>query len=207
MLFAIYSRKEKQPGQILLYSQQTVGQAPSFRVDKRGSRRVNDDSLVCYTEQVNKKLLTRKKLLAVVQQLKRRGKIIVTTNGVFDLLHVGHVRYLREAKKLGDVLVVALNSDSSTHALKGPTRPLNAAQDRAEVLAALQSVDLVTIFSERDPRALLNRVKPHVHVKGGDYKLHDLPERDVVEENGGRVVLIKPSRGYSTTATIARTRR
>ena len=156
---------------------------------------------------MNKKLLTRKKLLAVVQQLKRRGKIIVTTNGVFDLLHVGHVRYLREAKKLGDVLVVALNSDSSTHALKGPTRPLNAAQDRAEVLAALQSVDLVTIFSERDPRALLNRVKPHVHVKGGDYKLHDLPERDVVEENGGRVVLIKPSRGYSTTATIARTRR
>ena len=151
-----------------------------------------------------KKIFTRKKLLVAVKQLKRGGKIIVTTNGVFDLLHVGHVRYLAEAKKLGDVLVVAVNSDRSTRALKGPTRPLNRARDRAELLAALACVDFVTIFNERDPRALLKAIKPHVHVKGGDYKLKDLPEREVVENNGGKIVLVKPSRGYSTSAIIER---
>ncbi|MDZ4284599.1 MAG: D-glycero-beta-D-manno-heptose 1-phosphate adenylyltransferase [Patescibacteria group bacterium] len=150
------------------------------------------------------KIFTRKKLLAAIAQLKRRGKTTVTTNGVFDLLHVGHVRYLREAKKLGDVLIVAVNSDKSTRILKGSTRPLNPARDRAEVLAALECVDFVTIFNERDPRALLSEIKPHVHVKGGDYKLENLPEREVVEKHAGRVVLIKPSRGYSTTRTIAR---
>jgi rfaE bifunctional protein nucleotidyltransferase chain/domain len=149
-------------------------------------------------------ILSRRKLVALVAALKRRGKTVVTTNGVFDILHVGHVRYLTAARKLGDVLVVAVNSDTSVRALKGPSRPVNRARDRAELLAALSCVDYITIFTERDPRALLGAIKPTIHVKGGDYKLEDLPEREVVEKNGGRVVLIKPSKGYSTTGTIAK---
>lgn len=131
----------------------------------------------------------------------QRDKVIVTTNGVFDLLHVGHVRYLEEAKALGDILVVALNSDASVKENKGPTRPFNTAEDRAEVLNALACVDYVTIFEEKTPIEILRKLKPNIHVKGGDYVIEQIVERHVVEENGGRVVLLQKVECASTTDT------
>lgn len=134
------------------------------------------------------------------------GRRVVFTNGVFDVLHPGHVRYLRDARALGDVLIVGVNSDRSVGAIKGPDRPVNPEQERAEVLLALSSVDAVVIFDQDTPRALISRVQPDVLVKGADWAEDQIVGRDVVEARGGRVVRVDLSPGFSTTGVIERVR-
>jgi D-beta-D-heptose 7-phosphate kinase/D-beta-D-heptose 1-phosphate adenosyltransferase len=138
--------------------------------------------------------------------LRRRGGRLVATGGCFDLLHTGHVRLLHQARQLGDALVVLLNSDSSVRALKGPTRPVMAAEDRARVLSALECVDDVIIFDELSPEEALDRLRPDVWVKGGDYAEADLPEAEVVRRHGGEVVLLPTVAGYSSSNLIAAAR-
>jgi len=149
-----------------------------------------------------KKFINMKELKNIVEKLKKENKKIVTTNGVFDILHIGHIRYLQEAKKLGDILIVAINSDSSTKKIKGPKRPLNNENDRVEALAALECVDYVTTFNEEDPIRVVEQIKPNVHVKGGDYYISQIIEKDAVEKNKGKIVLIPKVKGYSTTDFI-----
>ncbi|OGI03001.1 MAG: hypothetical protein A2Y25_03650 [Candidatus Melainabacteria bacterium GWF2_37_15] len=143
-------------------------------------------------------------LIKIVSELKAKGKTIVTTNGCFDILHAGHVRYLKQAKELGDILIVCLNSDASVKRLKGSTRPLNPEYDRAEVLAGLASVDYVVIFEEDTPSSILEKIKPNIHVKGGDYTEETLPETAVIKAAGGRVAFIPLVEGRSTTNIIKR---
>ena len=147
-------------------------------------------------------VLSIEKLVEQIDKLKKQGKKIVSTNGCFDILHVGHVRYLQKSAALGDILIVCLNSDSSVKALKGESRPLNNENDRAEVLAALACVDFVVIFNENTPVNYLARIKPDIHTKGGDYDVETLPETKVVVDNGGRVELISFVVGKSTTNII-----
>ena len=136
----------------------------------------------------------------------RAGKTVVATNGCFDLLHAGHVTYLEAARELGDLLLVGINSDLSVRELKGPNRPVNSEGDRAVVLAALQAVDDVTVFSEVSALSLLKVAKPDIYVKGGDYNIDTInqEERRFVESYGGRVVILPLLPGRSTTGTIAR---
>jgi rfaE bifunctional protein nucleotidyltransferase chain/domain len=136
------------------------------------------------------KVLTREKLREEVDRLKAMGKKIVFTNGCFDILHVGHTRYLGEARKLGDVLVLALNSDSSVKTIKGEKRPLVPEAERAEVLASLRSVDYVTLFDEETPLRLIEFLRPDIIVKGGDWDEKNVVGRDSVGKWGGRVVII-----------------
>lgn len=147
------------------------------------------------------KIKTAEEIVKIVKALKKQGKKIVTTNGMFDILHKGHCAYLAEAKSLGDILVVAINTDETVKKLKGQNRPINNQHDRAEVLAALQSVDYITFFSEDDPRAILSKIKPHIHVKGGDYE-KDIIEKATVEANGGEVKILSLTKGISTTSII-----
>lgn len=149
-----------------------------------------------------KKVVALKRLIGIVQKLRRQNKKIVTTNGVFDILHLGHVEYLEEAKKLGDVLIVGVNSDSSVKQIKGDKRPINNGKSRIGVLAGLESVDYVFLFDEKDPRIWIGKIKPDIHVKAGDYKMRQIIERDAVEKNGGKVRLIPVSKGCSTTGII-----
>jgi rfaE bifunctional protein nucleotidyltransferase chain/domain len=149
-------------------------------------------------------VVTREELKQVVRAQKEQKKIIVTTNGCFDILHVGHVRYLAEARQLGDLLIVGVNTDDSVRRLKGPTRPLNNQDDRAEVLASLECVDYVTLFSEDTPVEFLTEVKPNFHAKGGDYNPKDLAEAPVVESFGGQMKIINLVPGKSTTGLIAK---
>ncbi|RKU33924.1 D-glycero-beta-D-manno-heptose 1-phosphate adenylyltransferase [Candidatus Poribacteria bacterium] len=151
---------------------------------------------------LNQKIYQRNELASVLQQLKTEGKAVVTTNGCFDVLHLGHLRYLQAARQLGDLLVVAVNSDSSVRQLKGENRPLVPEAERAEMLAGLACVDYVVIFPELTPIDLLSELKPNIHVKGGDYKLEQLVEREVVEANGGKVVVGLNVPGKSTTNLI-----
>ena len=141
------------------------------------------------------------KTVAALRGGKRR---VVFTNGCFDILHVGHVVYLAKARAMGDVLVVGLNSDSSVRAIKGRGRPVNGQADRATVLAALSSVDYVTIFNEPTPGALIRKLKPDVLVKGADWKTNDIVGGDFVTSYGGQVKRISFVKGYSTTRTLAR---
>jgi D-beta-D-heptose 7-phosphate kinase/D-beta-D-heptose 1-phosphate adenosyltransferase len=134
--------------------------------------------------------------------LKSQNKKIVFTNGCFDLLHVGHVRYLQEAKRLGDVLVVGVNSDASVKKLKGPTRPVQIEADRAEILAALGAVDYTVIFNEDTPLKLIETVKPDILVKGGDWKIDQIVGSDFVIANGGKVMSLQFVDGKSTTKLI-----
>jgi D-beta-D-heptose 7-phosphate kinase/D-beta-D-heptose 1-phosphate adenosyltransferase len=147
-------------------------------------------------------VLTRSEAVAWAARLRAEGRTVVFTNGVFDLLHPGHVRYLADARAQGDVLIVAVNSDRSVRAIKGPTRPINAEQERAEVLAALTSVDAVVIFDEDDPLAIISAIQPDVLVKGSDWAADRIIGRDVVEARGGRVIRIEFAPGFSTTAMI-----
>lgn len=148
-------------------------------------------------------IIARDGLANVVAGLRNQRKRIVTTNGVFDLLHVGHTRYLQQARCFGDVLIVGVNSDDSARRLnKGPNRPLIPDVERAEMLVALRCVDFATIFDEDDPRALLNIIRPDVHVKGGDYTLDRILEREVVERHGGRVIVGINVPNRSTTRII-----
>lgn len=134
--------------------------------------------------------------------LKRQGRKIVFTNGCFDVLHFGHVHYLLQAKELGDVLVVGLNSDDSVRRLKGPTRPVNGEKERAFVLAALACVDYVVVFDEDTPKELIETVRPDVLVKGGDYTLDNIVGADFVMQNGGIVTTIPFVEGFSSTWII-----
>ncbi len=138
----------------------------------------------------------------MLNKLKKKKKKVVFTNGCFDLLHYGHIQYLKKAKALGDILVVGLNSDSSVKKLKGTGRPLVPEKERAEILSALEFVDYVTIFSEETPANLIRQVKPDILVKGGDYSLDEIVGRDFVQSCGGKVVTIPLVKGKSTTGLI-----
>lgn len=144
----------------------------------------------------------RKDIGEIIKTLKAKGKKVVATNGCFDILHVGHVRYLQKSKSLGDILVVGLNSDISVKILKGETRPINPQEDRAEVLCALACVDYVVMFDEKSPVDLLDLIKPDIYTKGGDYTLETLPEADVILKNNGKVEFIDFVEGKSTTKII-----
>ncbi len=150
------------------------------------------------------KVLTAQALTRRLNALRRQGKRIVFTNGCFDLLHPGHVRYLRAAKRFGDALVVALNSDASVRRLKGPARPLVRQRDRCEVIAALEMVDYVTLFDEDTPRRLIARLHPDVLVKGGDWTPSRIVGADIVRAYGGTVRSLPFARGYSTSALVER---
>ena len=151
-------------------------------------------------------IIRRDELAALGQKLHAEGKTVVSTNGCFDILHVGHARILQEARALGDLLVVGLNSDESVSRLKGPARPINNQNDRAELLCALSSVDYVTVFAEDTPVEFLRLLKPSIHVKGADYKPEDLEETPVVRENGGRVIILTLVPGKSTSSVVERIR-
>lgn len=148
------------------------------------------------------KILSRDELHQRVAEWRAAGQKITLANGAFDLLHVGHVRYLRAAKGLGGCLVVALNSDDSVRKLKGEGRPLMPAEERAEILAALADVDALVIFSEPDVRALVREIRPDFHAKGTDYTPESVPEADTVQECGGRVVIVGDPKDHSTTEII-----
>ena len=151
---------------------------------------------------MDEKIIEREGLKNTIRALKRTGKKIVFTNGCFDLLHLGHVRYLNAARAEGDVLVVGLNSDRSVREIKGPTRPVVSEDERAEVLAALACVDFVTLFDEPDPLETIRALLPDVLVKGADWEADGIVGKDVVEEHGGRVVRVPLTEGASTTKII-----
>lgn len=153
------------------------------------------------------KVVSRTALSKLIEQLQARGRRIVFTNGCFDLLHPGHVRYLERAKSLGDILVVAVNADESVRRLKGPTRPVLPESDRSEVVAALCCVDYVTIFEEDTPLEVIEQLRPNVLVKGGDWPKDQIVGRESVEGRGGQVVTIDFEQGYSTTGIIERIQR
>jgi len=151
-------------------------------------------------------VLTRDDLLARVREDRAAGRTIAFANGVFDLLHVGHVRYLQAASEAADRLVVAINDDESVRGLKGPGRPILAARDRAELVAALRGVDYVCIFSEPTVAALLLALKPDVHCKGTDYTVDTVPERETVRGYGGRIAIVGDPKDHSTRDLVARIR-
>lgn len=148
------------------------------------------------------KICTRESLKDKIDQLKKEGKKIVFTNGCFDILHVGHTRYLREAKRAGDILILALNSDESVRSLKGNKRPLIPEDERADVIASLEAVDFVTIFHELTPLELIEYLKPDVLIKGGDWAEDRVVGKESVKKWGGRVVIIPEIKGSSTTNII-----
>ncbi|HXZ40553.1 MAG TPA: adenylyltransferase/cytidyltransferase family protein [Terriglobales bacterium] len=151
---------------------------------------------------ITEKILSRQKLKDRVAGWRRAGKRITLANGCFDLLHVGHVRYLHAAKRLGGRLIVAINSDRSVRALKGEGRPLMPAEERAEIVAALADVDAVVIFPEPDVRALIREIRPDIQAKGTDYTADTVPERDVVLEYGGRVEIVGDPKDHSASEII-----
>lgn len=149
-----------------------------------------------------KNLLTQEEMKEKIEELKKNGKKTVFTNGVFDILHIGHLTYLEEARNLGDVLIVGVNSDASVKVNKGDKRPINSQKNRAEMLSGLKFVDYTVIFDEKTPEKLLDLLKPDIHVKGGDYKKEDLPETKIVEKNGGEVKILSFVDSFSTTDII-----
>ena len=153
-------------------------------------------------EAATPKIFNQNQLAQQVKQWRAAGEKIIFTNGCFDLLHVGHVRYLRGAKALGGKLIVGLNSDASARALKGEGRPRIPAAERAEILAALQDVDAVTIFDSLDVRELIRLLRPDVHAKGTDYTAENVPERDEVIACGGRVEIVGDPKDHSTTELL-----
>ena len=153
---------------------------------------------------MRKKIKPRDELKNILEGLKRKGKRIVFTNGCFDILHIGHTRCLEEAKRRGDILIVALNSDRSIRSIKGPSRPFTPEAERAEVLSALACVDYVVIFDEPDPLGLISFLKPNILVKGGDWTPETTIGREVVEGTGGKVVIIPQIQGVSTSAIVDR---
>jgi rfaE bifunctional protein nucleotidyltransferase chain/domain len=150
----------------------------------------------------NTKILTREALQRRAAEWRGAGESLTLANGCFDLLHVGHVRYLRAAKALGGRLIVAVNSDESVRALKGDGRPLMPAEERAEILSALEDVDAVIIFPERDVRAIIREIHPNVQAKGTDYSAETVPERDVLAEYGGRVEIVGDPKDHSASEII-----
>ncbi len=151
---------------------------------------------------LEEKIIPREKISELCNKLRASGKRIISTNGCFDLIHLGHISYLLEARNLGDILIVGINCDSSVKKLKGDSRPLQSESTRAKQMAGLESVDFVTIFTEDTPETLLGLIKPEIHVKGGDYLPENLPEKKIVESSGGKVVCVSMIKGYSTTQMI-----
>lgn len=149
-------------------------------------------------------ILERSQLVRAIETARAARSLIVLANGCFDLLHVGHVRYLAGAKALGDVLVVGVNSDRQTHILKGDGRPYTPEGERAEIVASLRSVDIVTIFDEPTAEELIRAIKPDFHAKGTDYTMENVPEREIVREYGGTVAIVGDPKGHSSTEIIAR---
>ena len=147
-------------------------------------------------------IIKRENIQTLLKDLKAQKLTIVTTNGCFDILHVGHVRYLQKTKSYADKMIVCLNSDKSVRSIKGPTRPINNENDRAEILCALSCVDYVVLFDEDTPMDLLCEIKPDVHTKGADYTIETLPEAKPIMENGGRIEFITFVEGKSTTKVI-----
>ena len=147
-------------------------------------------------------VLRRENLADFVNKLHQSGKTVVATNGCFDILHVGHVRYLQKTKSFADYSIILLNSDKSVRSIKGPTRPINKEQDRAEILCALSCVDYVVLFDEDSPKNLLDEIKPDVYTKGADYTMETLPEADIMKKNGTRVEFISFVEGKSTTSIV-----
>ncbi len=150
------------------------------------------------------KIIAREQAENIAAGLKASGLAVVFTNGCFDILHAGHVRYLAAARQLGDRLIVGLNSDRSVKSFKGADRPINSQDDRAEVLAALAAVDHVVIFDDRTAEGLVGEIKPDIYVKGGDYRLEDLPEAKIVASYGGRTVLVPEVPGRSSSNIIGK---
>ncbi|MBQ4115002.1 D-glycero-beta-D-manno-heptose 1-phosphate adenylyltransferase [bacterium] len=148
------------------------------------------------------RLVTQNEIINIVKEGQAKGKTFVVTNGCFDILHVGHVRYLEKTKSFADNLIVMLNSDKSVKAIKGESRPINNEKDRAEILNALSCVDYVVLFEENSPAKLLENIKPDVYTKGADYTLETLPERDIVLKNNIKVEFIEFVQGKSTTNVI-----
>jgi len=153
------------------------------------------------------RLLTRAEVARKAQELREAGRTVVFTNGVFDLLHPGHVRYLQQARRLGDALIVGLNADASVRRNKGPERPINPELERAELIAALECVDAVVLFDEDTPAQIIRAVQPDVLVKGADWPADQIVGRDTVEARGGRVERIAVEQGHSTTAIVEKIRR
>lgn len=152
------------------------------------------------------RVLTETQIAALVAEERSAGRRIVFTNGVFDLLHPGHVRYLEEARALGDLLIVGLNADESVRRNKGPGRPITPQDERAEVLAALAAVDAVVVFPEDTPADIIRRIQPDILVKGANWPADQIVGRDTVEARGGRVVVVPVEPGYSTTSIVERIR-
>jgi rfaE bifunctional protein nucleotidyltransferase chain/domain len=155
---------------------------------------------------VERAIVTRIELAALGERLRAEGKRVVFTNGCFDVLHVGHLRYLQQARALGDVLVVGVNTDAGVRRLKGPERPIVPEEERAELLAGLRCVDYVTLFDEPLPNETIAALRPDVHAKGGDYTEEQLPEAPLVRSYGGEVVLLPLVPGRSTTDLVDRIR-
>ena len=155
---------------------------------------------------VSGKVKSLDELKSITVQARRNGKTVVFTNGCFDLLHRGHVHVLREAKALGDILVVAINSDGSVKAIKGPNRPVLPESDRAELVAAMEMVDYVALFDEPDPYKMIAAIRPNVLVKGGDWGSEEIVGADIVKQDGGKVAVIPYLKGFSTTEIIERIR-
>jgi len=151
---------------------------------------------------MKQKIKTREEVRNIIKDLKTKGKRIVFTNGCFDLLHLGHIRYLEKAKTLGDILVVGVNSDHSVQNLKGPKRPILPEEERAEILSGLGCVDYITIFDEKDPLELISTLQPNILVKGGDWTKETTVGREVVERSGGEVVILPFVEGASTSNII-----
>ncbi|MBU1201197.1 MAG: D-glycero-beta-D-manno-heptose-7-phosphate kinase [Nanoarchaeota archaeon] len=182
-----------------------ANQAAGIVVGKFGTATTTRKELLFGFEKMNAKIKTREEIIQIRKELKKKGKKVVFTNGCFDILHIGHVRLLQKAKEYGDVLILGLNTDASVRRLKGPSRPVNNQEDRAEVISGLESVDYIVFFGEDTPVEIIKKLKPDVHVKGGDYNPHDykqMPEAKTVHEYGGVVEIIKLTDGKSTTNII-----
>ena len=153
---------------------------------------------------IESKITNLKQIRDIARRLRLKGKVIVTTNGCFDLIHLGHVKNLQKARLLGDVLIVGINSDSSARKNKGGDKPITSHKERSRIVAALESVDYVLIFDQTDPSLWLKLIKPDIHVKGRDRKMEDIKERWAVKEGGGKVILLPLVKGVSTTKIINR---
>lgn len=171
------------------------------------SGKPKDQSQAPTVTRARDKIKERLELSVLLDSHRRNGRRIVFTNGCFDLMHPGHVRYLEQARSLGDMLIVAVNSDASVRRLKGPERPVQNEQDRCEVMAALHCVDFVTVFTEDTPFEIISQLRPDVLVKGGDWSKENIVGRDIVEAGGGQVLSISFEEGFSTTRIIERIRR
>ena len=153
---------------------------------------------------MNEKILNREQLRERAERWRRAGERVVLANGCFDVLHVGHIRYLQAARELGSRLVVGVNADERVKSLKGAGRPVMPAAERAEILAALEAVDAVVVFPEPDVRALIREIRPNVHAKGTDYTTENVPERDEVIAYGGRIAIVGDAKDHSATEIIRR---